>query len=86
MSSEAGQGSSRQREQNAQRHRGVKAKGGFREWQSFQVCWRQRCMAGWAGCFDCPSGITCSPLHPAVCSGWVGQWEVPAGDQWVDGE
>ena len=68
MGSEAEQGRSRQREQNEQRHRGMKAKG----LPLFQVCWSQRYVAGRGGRFVCPSGITCSPLGPAVCSGWAG--------------
>ena len=48
--------------------RGMKAKG----LPLFQVCWSQRCVAGRGGRFACPSGITCSPLCPAACSGWAG--------------
>lgn len=86
MGMEAGKGSCRQREQNEQSPRGVRAKGGFRGQQSVQVSWSQGAWLAGLGSSVCPSGVSLHPLHPALCpsglarfpcSGWVGQWEVP---------
>lgn len=73
MGIEAGKGSCRQREQNEQSPRGVKAKGGFRGQQSVQVSGaRVHGWLGWAARsapLESPS-ILCTLL--SVPAGWPG--------------